>query len=91
MYAIRSYYAEIGLLHTHFAGQNWNNETQRSFMELLREENFFNGEGANDPAFSARDRQANPIPVPGLPLLCEGAPRDAPPESAGANSRNNFV
>lgn len=25
-------------------------------MELLREENFFNGEGANDPAFSARDR-----------------------------------
>ena len=47
---------EIGLLHTHFAGQNWNNETQRAFMELLREENFFNGEGANDPAFSARDR-----------------------------------
>src|SRR5690242_6071085 len=25
-------------------------------MELLKEENFFNGEGANDPAFSARDR-----------------------------------
>jgi len=47
---------EIGLLHTHFAGQKWNNETQRKFMELLREENFFNGEGANDPAFSARDR-----------------------------------
>jgi hypothetical protein len=47
---------EIGLLHTHFAGQKWNNETQRAFMELLREENFFNGEGANDPAFSARDR-----------------------------------
>jgi len=47
---------EIGLLHTHFAGQQWNNETQRAFMELLREENFFNGEGANDPAFSARDR-----------------------------------
>lgn len=47
---------EIGLLNTHFAGQRWNTETQRAFMELLREENFFNGEGANDPAFSARDR-----------------------------------
>lgn len=47
---------EIGLLHAHFAGQRWNTETQRAFMELLREENFFNGEGANDPAFSARDR-----------------------------------
>lgn len=47
---------EIGLLHAHFTGQRWNNENQRAFMELLREENFFNGEGANDPAFSARDR-----------------------------------
>lgn len=47
---------EIGLLNSHFAGQRWNNQTQRAFMELLREENFFNGEGANDPAFSARDR-----------------------------------
>lgn len=47
---------EIGLLNTHFSGQRWNTETQRAFMELLREENFFNGEGANDPAFSARDR-----------------------------------
>ena len=47
---------EIGLLNAHFAGQSWNNETQRAFMGLLREENFFNGEGANDPAFSARDR-----------------------------------
>lgn len=47
---------EIGLLHTYFAGQRWNTETQRAFMERLREENFFNGEGANDPAFSARDR-----------------------------------
>jgi hypothetical protein len=44
------------LLQTHFTGQQWNTETQRAFMELLREENFFNGEGANDPAFSARDR-----------------------------------
>ncbi len=47
---------EIGLLNAHFAGQRWSTETQRAFMELLREENFFNGEGANDPAFSARDR-----------------------------------
>jgi hypothetical protein len=47
---------EIELLNTHFSGQKWNTDTQRSFMELLKEENFFNGEGANDPAFSARDR-----------------------------------
>lgn len=47
---------EIELLNTHFSGQEWNTETQRAFMELLKEENFFNGEGANDPAFSARDR-----------------------------------
>lgn len=47
---------EIGLLYAYFAGQKWNTETQRAFMELLREENFFNGEGAKDPAFSARDR-----------------------------------
>lgn len=47
---------EIELLNTHFAGQVWNTETQRAFMELLKEKNFFNGEGAKDPAFSARDR-----------------------------------
>ncbi|WP_293873571.1 AlwI family type II restriction endonuclease [Flavobacterium sp.] len=47
---------EIELLNTHFAGQKWNTKTQLAFMELLKEENFFNGEGANDPAFSARDR-----------------------------------
>lgn len=47
---------EIELLNTHFSGQKWNTETQRNFMKLLKEENFFNGEGANDPAFSARDR-----------------------------------
>lgn len=47
---------EIELLNTHFSGQQWNTDTQRTFMELLKEENFFNGEGANDPAFSARDR-----------------------------------
>jgi hypothetical protein len=47
---------EIELLNTHFAGKQWNTETQLAFMELLKEENFFNGEGVNDPAFSARDR-----------------------------------
>lgn len=47
---------EIELLKTHFSGRQWNTETQRAFMELLREENFFNGEGTNDPTFSARDR-----------------------------------
>lgn len=47
---------EIELLNTHFTGQVWNNESQIAFMDLLKEENFFNGEGANDPAFSARDR-----------------------------------
>jgi hypothetical protein len=47
---------EIELLNTHFVGQRWNAQTQRAFMELLKEENFFNGVGANDPAFSARDR-----------------------------------
>ncbi len=47
---------EIELLNTRFAGQKWNTETQLAFMKLLKEENFFNGEGANDPTFSARDR-----------------------------------
>jgi hypothetical protein len=47
---------EIELLNSHFAGRVWNNETQIAFMNLLKEELFFNGKGANDPAFSARDR-----------------------------------
>ena len=47
---------EIELLNIYFAGQKWNTESQRAFMELLKEENFFNGQGAKDPAFSARDR-----------------------------------
>lgn len=47
---------EIELLNANFEGQKWNNESQVAFMELLREENFFNGKGAKDPAFSARDR-----------------------------------
>ncbi|MDD4217224.1 MAG: AlwI family type II restriction endonuclease [Bacteroidales bacterium] len=47
---------EIELLDKHFSGQKWNNENQRAFMDLLKKENFFNGKGEKDPAFSARDR-----------------------------------
>ena len=47
---------EIDLLIKNFEGQPWHKETQTSFMEVLRDEQFFNGSGANDPAFSARDR-----------------------------------
>ena len=47
---------EIALLSKNFSGCTWNYDTQVAFMDLLREENFFNGLGANDPAFSARDR-----------------------------------
>lgn len=47
---------EIALLSEHFTGQVWDKTTQVAFMECLRDENFFNGKGANDPAFSARDR-----------------------------------
>lgn len=47
---------EIGLLVEHFAGSPWNNDTQHAFMDILREEQFFNGKGENDPSLSARDR-----------------------------------
>ena len=47
---------EITLLVEHFAGKKWDNESQCAFMEVLKNENFFNGKGENDPAFSARDR-----------------------------------
>lgn len=47
---------EIELLHKHFAGQEWTPDVQRAFMEVLRAEDFFNGKGENDAAFSARDR-----------------------------------
>lgn len=47
---------EIGLLVEHFTGGYWNKETQCAFMSVLRDEQFFNGEGEKDPAFSARDR-----------------------------------
>lgn len=47
---------EIALLKEHFNGKQWNHDTQVAFMKLLRDENFFNGSGTKDPAFSARDR-----------------------------------
>jgi len=47
---------EIKLLVEHFTGDSWNTDTQQAFMNILREEQFFNGKGENDPALSARDR-----------------------------------
>lgn len=47
---------EIGLLIQHFSGMPWDKDTQSAFMGVLRDEQFFNGEGAKDPALSARDR-----------------------------------
>ena len=47
---------EIQLLIEHFSGKPWNKETQCAFMSILRDKQFFNGEGKKDPAFSARDR-----------------------------------
>lgn len=47
---------EIALLKAHFDRQPWNVRTQREYMDLLRDEQFFCGRGKNDPAFSARDR-----------------------------------
>lgn len=47
---------EIELLTKHFSGEVWNKSSQQAFMEVLREEQFFNGKGEKDPAFSARDR-----------------------------------
>ncbi len=47
---------EISLLVEHFAGKKWDKESQCDFMDVLKNENFFNGKGENDPSFSARDR-----------------------------------
>lgn len=47
---------EIALLFEKLNGQVWDNTTQCAFMDYLREEQFFNGKGENDPALSARDR-----------------------------------
>ncbi|MCD8296266.1 MAG: AlwI family type II restriction endonuclease, partial [Prevotella sp.] len=47
---------EISLLSQHFRGEEWNSTTQAAFMEILKEKDFFHGQGDKDPAFSARDR-----------------------------------
>lgn len=47
---------EIRLLAEEFLGEKWNKENQVAFMQYLKNENFFNGQGDKDPAFSARDR-----------------------------------
>lgn len=49
---------EIDVLCKNFSGKKWNGnpELQADFMEMLRKEDFFNGEGSKDLAFSARDR-----------------------------------
>ncbi|MCR5037149.1 MAG: AlwI family type II restriction endonuclease, partial [Bacteroidales bacterium] len=47
---------EIRLLIDNFKGMEWDNNTQTAFMEILRDADFYNGTGQNDPAFSARDR-----------------------------------
>lgn len=47
---------EIDLLAKNFEGEEWDETSQKEFMEILSDENFFNGAGAKDPAFSARDR-----------------------------------
>lgn len=47
---------EIWLLNKHFSGKKWNKESQIAFMSFLKEEDFFDGSGDKDPAFSARDR-----------------------------------
>lgn len=47
---------EIELLVRNFNDKPWTHDTQCAFMEVLRNEQFFNGKGRNDPALSARDR-----------------------------------
>lgn len=47
---------EISLLIENFKCKSWNKKTQTQYMEILREEQFFNGTATKDPAFSARDR-----------------------------------
>lgn len=47
---------EIDLLLRNFEGQLWDRGSQAAFMEILADEEYFFGEGAKDPAFSARDR-----------------------------------
>ena len=46
---------EIKLLEQ-FNGQKWNKSSQLEYAKALANEDFFNGKGEKDPAFSARDR-----------------------------------
>lgn len=48
--------AEIALLIEQFNGLVWNKDSQTAFMKALREADFYQGIGENDPSFSARDR-----------------------------------
>lgn len=47
---------EITLLNEYFGNKKWDKTAQVGFMQLLRDEDFFNGCATKDPAFSARDR-----------------------------------
>lgn len=48
---------EITLLGNHFSDMPWTKQNQTAFMELLSQDDFFEGQGSfKDPSFSARDR-----------------------------------
>lgn len=47
---------EIELLGRYFSNKHWNRNNQIEFMKRLKEEDFFEGQGARDLAFAARDR-----------------------------------
>lgn len=47
---------EIELLRENFSGKKWNSNTQASFMDDLLQSDFFEGVGAKDKSFAARDR-----------------------------------
>ena len=43
--------AEIELLVDNFKNEKWNPVTQVAYMSVLRESDFYHGEGINDPAY----------------------------------------
>lgn len=47
---------EIELLRENFSGKKWNSNTQVSFIDDLLQSDFFEGVGAKDKSFAARDR-----------------------------------
>ena len=47
---------EIEVLNNEFEGKEWNADSQVKFMEALISADFFEGNGAKDLAFAARDR-----------------------------------